>query len=241
MVMSQKRYFSSAILCIVFCFCCLIAYAQKPVDAVAEVPELDSFHEVIFKIWHEAWPKKDVAMLRSLQPEVEKGITQVAAAKLPGILREKKSAWDEGVSKLQATGSEYKVACGAKDDARLLSAAEKLHSQFEALMRVTRPVMKELEAFHSVLYMLYHHYMPAFDIEKIRSSVPEMKQTMAALNAATLPERFKAKEAEFQSARATLAKSVDALISRIQSNDQNMIKAAISEMHTNYESLAACF
>jgi hypothetical protein len=239
--MLKKRYFRSVILGVLFCGYSLIAYAQKPADAVAEVPELDSFHEVIFKIWHEAWPKKDASMLRKLLPEVETGISQVAAAKLPGILREKKAAWEEEVIKLQNAGLEYKAAVSGKDDARILSAAEKLHSQFETLMRLTRPALKELEDFHSVLYMIYHHYLPANDIEKIRASVPELKQTMAALNAAKMPERLKEKESEFQKSRGTLAKSVDALISRIQSNDEKSIKAAISEMHTNYQSLAACF
>jgi hypothetical protein len=54
------------------------------------VPALESFHKVIHKIWHKAWPKKDTTLLRSLLQDVEKGIADVASAKLPGILREGK-------------------------------------------------------------------------------------------------------------------------------------------------------
>ena len=88
------------------------AYAQRPAEATAEVPALDSFHEVIFKIWHEAWPQKNTSMLRQLVPDVNKGIAAVATAPLPGILRDKKAAWDEGVKQLRNAGSEYVAAAG---------------------------------------------------------------------------------------------------------------------------------
>ena len=69
-------------------------------------------------------PRKTPRMLQKLLPDVEKGIASVAAAPLPGILRDKKDAWDEGVRKLQSAGADYKAAAIAKDDAKLLAAAE---------------------------------------------------------------------------------------------------------------------
>ncbi len=212
-------------------------YAQNPADATARVPALDAFHEVIYKIWHEAWPKKDTAMLAQLLPEVEKGISEVASAPLPGILREKKSAWEEGVKRLQSAGTEYKAAVAAGDEQKMLAAAEVLHSRFEGLMRAIRPVMKELDDFHAVLYMLYHHYLPKYDIQNIKSSAFELKQKMAALNAAQVPGRLKSREAEFQAARGTLSKSVDALESSIRSNSEKAIRDAAESVHSNYQSL----
>ena len=32
----------------------------------ARVPELEEFHSVIFRVWHEAWPAKDYALLKEL-------------------------------------------------------------------------------------------------------------------------------------------------------------------------------
>jgi hypothetical protein len=215
--------------------------AAPPADAVAKVPALDAFHEVIYKIWHDAWPNKDAALLQKLLPEVEKGIAEVAGAKLPGILREKKTAWEENVKKLQATVSEYKAATTAKDNARLLAAAEKLHSQYEAMVRVLRPVLKEIDDFHAVLYMLYHYYMPEKNMEKIKSSAGELKVKMAALNAAKLPERMKANEEAFSSARAKLAKAVDELEAVVASKDEAKIKPAVELVHTNYEMLNQLF
>jgi hypothetical protein len=238
--MFMKRCICSAILTLSL-YAAAFAQQQRPADATASVPALDSFHEVIFKIWHEAWPKKDTAMLRQLLPDVQKGISSVASAQLPGILRERKAAWDDGVKKLQGVGFEYAAAAESEDDAKLLAAAEKLHSQFEALMRATRPALKELDDFHTVLYMLYHHYLPGNDTQRIRTSATELKQKMAALNSAKLPERMKQKEAEFQTVRAKLSASVDELEAVVKTKDEQKIKAAVNSVHSNYQSLDKVF
>jgi NADH dehydrogenase/NADH:ubiquinone oxidoreductase subunit G len=215
--------------------------AEPAADAVAKVPALDAFHEVIYKIWHDAWPNKDASMLQKLLPDVEKGIAEVAGAKLPGILREKKAAWDENVKKLQAISSDYKAAATSKDDPKLLAAAEKLHSQYEAMVRVIRPALKELDDFHAVLYMIYHYYMPEKKSDKIKSSSAELKVKMAALNAAMLPERLKKIEETYTAARAKLSKSVDELEAALPSNNEAKIKQAIELVHTNYEMLNQLF
>jgi hypothetical protein len=216
-------------------------FVQRPAETVASVPALDAFHEVIYKIWHEAWPKKDTAMLQKLLPDVEKGIASVAAAPLRGILRDKKDAWDEGVRKLQSAGSDYKAAAVAKDDAKLLAAAEVLHSRFEGLMRTIRPALKELDEFHAVLYMLYHHYLPKNDLENIRKSATELTQKMAALNQVKLPERLIDKEYDFQVARGMLSQSVSALEGAIQSNGAQTIKDAVEAVHSRYQALEKIF
>jgi hypothetical protein len=219
----------------------LPGFTQTPGETEARVPALDSFHEVIYKIWHEAWPKSDVALLKKLSPEVEKGIETVAAAPLPGILRDKKTVWEEGVKNLQRAGDEYKAAAAVKDDKRLMTAAEALHSRFEGLMRAIRPAMSELDDFHTTLYMLYHYYLPEYEIEKIKSSATELKQKMAALNAAKLPERLKQKETEFEAARSRLSKSVNALEDALRTNQEKTVKAAIETLHSNYQALDRVF
>ena len=239
--MIKKQYISTAIVSIFLCICSFSSYAQKPADAVAEVPELDSFHEVIFKIWHEAWPNKDTAMLKDLQPSVEEGIAKVAAARLPGILREKKAAWAEGIEKLSNAGALYKAAAAADDSTRLLGAAEELHSRFEVLMRLTRPVLKELEDFHSSLYMLYHYYLPEYDIEKIRTPAEELKQKMQVLNSAALPDRLQSRNPDFMVARKKLAESVDALHFIVGTGSEETVKKAIDDLHTDYQTIQKIF
>jgi hypothetical protein len=228
-------------LALIGAFISIAAYAQRPAETVAAVPELTEFHKVIFKIWHEAWPQKNANLLQQLTPDVEKGIASVSSAQLPGILRDKKAAWNEGVKKLQAIGLEYKAAADSKESARLLIAAENLHRQFEFLARTISPAIDELDEFHAVLYMLYHHYLPENNAAKIKTSSEELKQKMASLNAAALPGRLKQKEQQFDSAKAELSKSVDVLTAAIQSNAEPKIKDAIETLHTNYQRLEKIF
>lgn len=215
---------------------------MTPVDETkAEVSALNNFHPVIYQIWHEAWPKKDYAKLAELLPEIETHSADIATAKLPGILREKQAVWDEQVKMLQQTVSAYKAAVEAKDNAKLLAAAEKLHMQYEKLGKVIRPALREIDEFHAVLYRLYHYYTPAYDLAKIRQAVDELQIKMNALNNATLPERWKSKEETFIVARTKLADSVDILAKTMPSNDEKKIKAAIETMHGDYEALQAVF
>jgi hypothetical protein len=237
----MKRYLILAVLLFTLTASGIMGYAQRPEETIANVPALDSFHEVIYKIWHEAWPKKDTALLRQLLPDVEKGIASVASAPLPGILRDKKSVWDEGVKKLQSAGADYKAAVAAKDDAKLMAVAETLHSRFEGLMRAIRPAMKELDEFHAVLYMLYHHYLPKSDMVNIRNSSAELQKRMEALNGAKLPERLSDKDYDFKVARGLLSQSVQMLAQRVQSNDEGAIKEAIESVHSNYQALEKIF
>ena len=108
-------------------------------------------------------------------------------------------------------------------------------------MRVVRPALKELDEFHVVLYMLYHHYLPKNDTENIRKSAAEMTQKMAALNQAKLPERMIDKDHDFQVARGILSQAVAALEGAVQSNDARAIKDAVEAVHARYQALEKVF
>jgi len=205
----------------------------------ARVPELEEFHSVIFRVWHEAWPAKDYALLRELLPDIEKGTSAVAEAELPGILREKQEVWNTEVSELQRIVKKYRAAAEENQDKELLNAAEELHTQFETLARTIRPVLPELEDFHSTLYMLYHYYLPEYSLEKIRESAQELSEKMDALNEATLPARLKESSDEFDRGRAKLAKAVQALEDAVATGDEKVINDAVEEVHSGYRSLQA--
>jgi len=240
------RILLSLLLSLVCAFAAPVATAQQEenphaAETTPQVPALGKFHTPIYKLWHTAWPKKDTAMMAMLTPDIEKGIAEVAQAELPGILRDKKAVWQENVKLLQAAGIEYREAMAGDDLTAKMHAAEKLHAQYEKLVRIVRPVMKHIEAFHSVLYMLYHYYMPENDMDKIRSSGKDLRACMDSLNAATLPERLKKKEEAFVAARATLSASVDAVNAAVNTNDEKTIKEAINTMHSDYQKLEKVF
>jgi hypothetical protein len=75
--------------------CASLVFAQLPDETSGRVPELDAFHKPIYELWHNAWPAKDIAKLKSLLADVESAYAKLAAAKLPGILRDKSGKWSE--------------------------------------------------------------------------------------------------------------------------------------------------
>jgi hypothetical protein len=210
-------------------------------EVKAEVPALTKFHDVVYKIWHTAWPEKNAVMLRELEPEVVQLSADLFKAELPGILREKKTLWNENVDKLKIIVADYKTAAQGKDDQKMLNVAEQLHTQYEKLVRIIRPALKELDAFHAVLYPLYHYYMPEFNLEKIKGSVAELRTSMATLNKAVLPDRLKEKEKAFAAARSKLSESVKLLDSSLKSNDKKTINEKVDVLHSRYEELNKIF
>ncbi|MFH1176373.1 MAG: hypothetical protein V1750_03115, partial [Acidobacteriota bacterium] len=103
------------LLLVLACFVPLLAVAETPgcgdeAEMRAEVRELSSFHDVIYPLWHEAWPSKNVQMMQELLPQVRERVAAVKQATLPGILRDKAEAWAAGVKALDATLAAYEQA-----------------------------------------------------------------------------------------------------------------------------------
>ena len=215
--------------------------APKPEDLKSSVPALDAMHEVIMPLWHDAWPNKDVKAMAAMLPDIEKHFAAVNKAELPLILRDKMSAWAAGVDELKRTVAAYKAAVTAGDNEALLKAAESLHAKYEALVKVVRPILKEMEDFHASLYVLYHYQMNPFQPAKAADSIRALQVKMDALNKAALPDRLKSRTEAFNAQRARLSKSIDEVVALLDSKDESKIKAAIEIMHTQYENLEKVF
>jgi hypothetical protein len=213
------------------------AQAPKPEETKASVPALDAMHEVIMPLWHEAWPNKDVKAMAAMVPDIERHMAAISKTVLPGILREKQKAWTAGVADLQAAVTAYKAAAGGGNNDALLKAAESLHSKYEGLVRVVRPALKELDDFHSSLYVLYHYQLSPFDLAKVSASVEALRVKMDTLSKVVLPDRLKAKAEVFNGQRAQLARAVADLVALVPGKDEARIKGAIEAMHAQYEAL----
>jgi hypothetical protein len=222
-----------------------LAAQEHDAETTASVPALQEFHTVIFSLWHTAWPNKDTAMMTTLLPDIEKGSAAVTAATLPGILRDKKPAWDAGIRKLGEAVTAYRSAVQAQDRDRLLEAAEQLHMQYEGLVRAIRPALKELDAFHTVLYKLYHYEWPENNLPKIRASAIALSEKMAALDSAALPKRLEAKSRAFTAARTKLGNAVKGLRELVapeyDAPTAENLKGAVTWLHNSYLALEKVF
>ncbi len=164
--MRSKIYIFS----ILFVLLSIPVFSQADFDSTeiqAEVPALSDFHEVIYPIWHVAYPSKDYEALQSYVGDIDKGALKIYEAKLPGILQDKQEMWEKGIDEFKVAVEEYKKIADQKDNEMLLKAAENLHSKYESLVRIIHPVLPELDRFHQVLYMIYHKYLPQEDYQQI--------------------------------------------------------------------------
>jgi hypothetical protein len=233
--MKLNRYLA-AMLCILAA--AVPAFTQETESAV---PELAAFHEVIYPIWHTAYPEKDIAMLKSLVPQVNELAEKVFAAKLPGILRDKQAKYDAGLAEFRKSVEAYNAAAKGTDDKAMLDAAEVLHAKYEALVRTIRPVLKEMDEFHKVLYVVFHKDLPDKKWDNIRAAAPDLKTKAEAITKAALPARLQAKADSFNAAAAGLVESAAALAALGPQADGAAIEAAVLKLHARYQDLEKIF
>jgi hypothetical protein len=217
------------------------ALPTDPADVKSDVPALFAFHDVIYPLWHNAWPNKDLALMKELSPQIRAHMTELEKAKLPGILRDKQAKWDEGVRAMAVSVAKYEQAIAGGELQPCLDAAEELHARYEGLVRMVRPVMKELDAYHQVLYQVYHYQWPAKDLTALRASGAELAKACETLQAAAVPKRFEAKTEALKTAFATLCGATAELNQALAGEDWKVIDTALETMHTRYQDVEKVF
>jgi hypothetical protein len=203
-------------------------------EVTRQVPALNDLHEVVYQLWHEAYPAKDYPKIKQLLPQADELTAKLDAAPLPGIMRESQSKWDAGKATLKETLAALHKAADADDEAAMLAQTEAYHAAFEGLVRIVRPVVPELEAFHQDLYQLYHYHMTGYELEAIRADAAAMQKKVAPLKSAKLPERLAQKQGDFDSAVVTLSGAVDNLVKTAKKDNRDKITAATEAVHTAY-------
>jgi len=208
----------------------------------SSVQELTDFHEVVYPMWHTAYPNKDYALFKQLLPDINSGVEKIYAAKLPGILRDKEKEWNTGLDKLRASVADYNKACKENNEANMLTSTEVLHSNYEMLVRIVKPVTKEVDEFHKVLYMIYHHYGPNKNTEELSKAVDDLMIRADELKNCVLPKWATDKKDDFAKAADELFNSTKELQGLKNSKaDDKKIESAIENVHTSYQKLEALF
>jgi len=210
-------------------------------ETESNVPELIAFHKVIYPIWHDSFPKKDYEALRSYVKEINSLAEGIYAAQLPGILRDKEARWKEGVAGLKRVVDDYNRAAEANDDEGLLKAAEALHSRYEMLVRLIRPVIQEVDQFHKVFYVIYHKYLADNNYQKIKSASGDLLLKAEGVTKAKLPKGLEAKAEQFGLAAEELYRASKELKEKCDSGTESDIKDAVNKVHSRYQSLEKIF
>jgi hypothetical protein len=215
---------------------------QQSSEIDSSVPELFDFHEVIYPIWHTAYPEKNYAMLKEMVSEVNSGAEKIYSAQLAGILRDKQEEWNKGVAKFRTSVEQYNLAMSGTDETAMLNSAEELHSNYEMLVRIIRPVTKEVDEFHKVLYMIYHQYWPNKDMLQFDEAVDNLEILSEELNKCVLPKWASDKSDSFKEQTQKLYEATKNLKTLKDSDvDDAQLEKAVDKVHSNYVALEALF
>ncbi len=216
--------------------------AGEQVDETkAEVRALAAFHDIIYPIWHTAYPTKDYAALRGFAPEVKAKAQDVLEAKLPGILRDRQAKWDAGLAEFNKSVEDYLASAAGGADEALWNAAEVLHARYEMLVRIIRPVLKEIDEFHQELYVVYHRHLPGKDWAALKAAAPVLVQKAEAVTRATLSKRFESRLEVFGKAAQELHLAARGLESACAGSDTAAVEKAVELVHSRYQALEKVF
>jgi hypothetical protein len=210
-------------------------------ELLPEVAELDAVHEVMAPMWHEAFPGRDFPAIQASVSEFEPLLSELDAATLPGILQDKQVEWDEGKIRLMEAFQGFKAAAEEGDEDGMLAAAEAFHGSYEGMVRIIRPVVPELDAFHRYLYGVYHYYGPGYDLEKIQEQADQMAAALPPLQDAQLPSSLEDRQAEFEGLVAELGGQVAILLMTLEDPTREDVDAAIESVHAAYKAVEAIF
>lgn len=222
---------------------CYESFGQTKIDQAeitSKVQELSDFHDIIYPMWHEAYPAKDYNALKGFVPKIKSSIESINSVKLPGILREKETAWKSQLKELNISAQNYYAAASGSNNADLLSAAEKLHSSYEKMVMVLRPALKEVDDFHQTLYIIYHKLLPDSKYDEIAALTGALITKAEAI--VNYPQdKLKARLGDnlgaYNVSAEKLYKSVTSLKEVLKTNDPEKKKEAIESMHKAYEGL----
>ncbi|MFA5011903.1 MAG: hypothetical protein WC644_08080 [Ignavibacteria bacterium] len=228
----------------VLSFITINAKAQNTIDSTeitSSVPELYEFHDIIYVIWHEAYPSKDIAALKGMVEKIKPYMDKINSAKLPGIMQDKNDKWQEGLKVLNASVENYYKIAEGEDNQAILDAAEKLHADYEMMVRILRPVNKEIDSYHKDLYVIFHKFYPSKDYKSIEGMIDGMITKAEACINSKLPKRLEANTEEYQKLTKELVNKTIALKDALKTNDGTLIDKAIDEMHSKYQDVEKLF
>jgi hypothetical protein len=224
-----------------------VIFAQTKVDPAeisSSVQELTGFHDIIYPMWHDAYPAKDYNALKGFVPKIKSSMESINKANLPGILREKETAWKSQLIELNNSAQNYYSAASGNDNNALLTAAEKLHGSYEKMVRALRPALKEIDDFHQTLYIIYHKLLPDSKFDEIAGFTETLiTKAEAIVNYPQdrLKTRLGDKLVTYNVSAKKLYDSVTNLKEVLKGNDPKEKKEAVESMHKTYEDLDSLF
>lgn len=241
----KKLFFSSLFFTVLFFTS--VSYSQTKVDhseITSSVPELTAFHEVIYPIWHDAYPAKDFTALKGFVPQIKSSVESINKVKLTGILRDKEVVWKKQLAELNSSAQKYYDAANRNDNNALLSSAENLHSNYEKMARVIRPATKEIDEFHQNLYIIYHKLLPDQKFSEISAMTGTLITKADAIrnySRDALKTRLGNNVDKYDVSAKKLYDAAITLREVLKGDDVKKKKESVESLHSAYQGLDSLF
>ncbi len=98
-------------------------------------------------------------------------------------------------------------------------------------------VVPELQAFHKIIYPMWHKAYPAKDFSAIKGFIPEIKANMEKMNNAKLPGILRDKESQWKEQLAKFNSFADTYYKACSDNDEAGMLKAVENFHRSYEAM----
>jgi len=98
------------------------------------VKEVDSFHEILMPLWHEAVPKQDYAAIKAAMPELIVRTETVIKAQLPEKYKFLQKDFDEKRQALKVSIDELAKVCAANQDDQIEDKMIDMHEAYHSLV-----------------------------------------------------------------------------------------------------------
>jgi len=98
-----------------------------------KLPELESFHEELYKVYHYYMPNNDIEKIRTIIPSMKMKIGLLKQANLPQSKANQQNKFDQAVYKLEISLNELENLAMTNNIEKIQSAVEKLHSEYQSI------------------------------------------------------------------------------------------------------------
>ena len=213
-----------------------------PQETESAVPELEAFHEVIYPIWHTAYPEKDIAALKGFVPEIERlagrrlrgqaprhpqGQGSEVAGRAGGVPEVRRSLRRGG----QGTGRSGPSRRRGGPPRPIRDAGQDDPPRPQGDGRVPQGPLCRLSQVPS----------RTGSSERYRAASPDLEAKAGAVAKATLSKRMESRAERFQAAAADLVAAAASLAAASRGTDDAAVEKAVLALHEKYVALEKVF
>ncbi len=98
-----------------------------------KIPELITFHDVLYKVWHDYYPNDAIDSIKAIVPEFKEEAATLDKIQWPDVLNDQIETLKEQVKALQIAVDKLEAACQGEDTEAIKKATADVHENYRAI------------------------------------------------------------------------------------------------------------